>query len=385
MRCLMPGILFSLTRIPYGQTTVCKRLHSGTGTICQRFHSGAGNMFVKDSLIRRQRIVDSLQFLQKELQYLLEAYSKSIREDIIIRCEPVPIIGDSVLGAFTYHTLPFGVRDPYCPWKTNLYLTGRPIRILVDEKSRKIQSIHTSQFKTSFSYAPGGIVVIHQPAVVQKNSFGHFYKNPVDSVFFDRNKRIFQIKSYVLFYAVNTGNQRGNLLFTNRTLVKQYDYDTNNEIKQYRMIRYCERWKVYESNKVCSIMKYDFSRQGTTWLLKRKNDPANNYSDGTYTFKFDNKENLSGISFTSLNNTGNWERTIEINKEGYVNCYFDKSDNRIIQSLCMIYHDEPLAKFPVETITTTFEKDGISYLQVNNSTGKSRTRDRMTLEWSHWK
>jgi hypothetical protein len=86
----------------------------------------------------------------------------------------------------------------------------------------------------------------------------------------------------------------------------------------------------------------------------------------------------------NLAKTENWQRTIELNKDGNVSCYIDKSGDLILQSLCMIYHD-PQAKIPLETITTTFEKDGISYYQKNNTTGKSRTRDRMTLEWNPWK
>ena len=102
--------------------------------------------------------------------------------------------------------------------------------------------------------------------------------------------------------------------------------------------------------------------------------------------QFDKNENLKSVSFQNLSNTENWQRTIELNKEGHVSCYIDKIQGVIRQSLCMMYHmNDPGAEYPVETITTVFEEDGISYFQKNNTTGLSRTRDRMTLEWSAWR
>jgi hypothetical protein len=126
-------------------------------------------------------------------------------------------------------------------------------------------------------------------------------------------------------------------------------------------------------------------KKGDAYLLSRRNNPANGYSDGTYTFTFDGNDNLKGVSFVNVANTENWHRSIELNKDGNVSCYIDKTNDVIRQSLCMIYHPEPQAKYPVETVTTIFEKDGISYYQKNNTTGKIRTRDKMTLEWSQWK
>jgi hypothetical protein len=100
---------------------------------------------------------------------------------------------------------------------------------------------------------------------------------------------------------------------------------------------------------------------------------------------FDKPGNLKSISFQNVAKTENWTREIELNKDGFVNCYMDKANNVIVQSLCWIYHQEANAKYPVEEIVTTFEKDGISYIQRNGTTGKVRTRDRMTLEWTPWK
>jgi hypothetical protein len=238
--------------------------------------------------------------------------------------------------------------------------------------------------KASFIRSNSKLLVIQRPAIIQNNSRGKFYKNPIDTVFFDNKGQITRIKSYVLFYALVNGNQRGNLVFTNRIEVRQYEYNIVNELTKCQVVRFCERWKAWEPNKVCSIINYTLSRQGEIYSLNRRNDPANGYSDGTYLLIYDDMQNLKSVSFMNLAKTENWQRTIELNKDGNVSCYIDKSGDLILQSLCMIYHD-PGAKVPLETITTTFEKDGISYYQKNNTTGKSRTRDRMTLEWSPWK
>jgi len=346
----------------------------------------AREQFVKDSLIRRKEILDSVIYLQKELKILAEAYFRAVKDDIILRCYDIPIIGDSALGDFVYLTLPFGVKDPYSPWKSKIVLTGKAVRFTYDPKQNKINAIHTPQFRAAFkAYDQQQLMVITEMPVIQKNWAGHFYKIPLDSVFFDKNKRITKIKRYMLFHSVINTNQKGNLLFTNCTEVKQFIYGIGHEIEQFQLTRYCERWKAYEANKVCSILTYDFTKKGNAYLLSRRNNPANGYSDGTYTFTFDDNDNLNGISFVNVANTENWHRSIELNKDGNVSCYIDKTNDVIRQSLCMIYHPEPQAKYPVETVTTTFEKDGISYYQKNNMTGKIRTRDKMTLEWSGWK
>jgi len=345
----------------------------------------AREIFVRDSLIRRQRIKDSVLYLKNELQGLMEAYSTANDEKIILKFNPIAVLGDSMLGDFIYSSLPFGVRDPYSPWKTKLILSGKSMRIDKDSRNGLINSIHTPQFKATFDRKSRHFLIIHHPAVIQKNSKGNFYKNPVDSVFYDVAGRIAKIKSYVIFHTLTSDNQRGSHLFTNAVQVKQYRYDSKSDYASLQLVRFCERWKAWETNKVCSIINYTFERDGNKIKLIRKNDPVNPYSDGTYTFDFSDKGDMSGISFMNAANTEGWERTIELNKEGNVSCYIDKSNGLIVQSLCMIYHPEPGAKYPVEIITTTFEKDGISYLQNNNTTGKTRTRDRMTLEWSTWK
>lgn len=346
----------------------------------------AREQFVRDSLLRRQKILDSLNILRPQLQRLLEAYNKSVRDEIILKCNEIQLVGDSLLGDFIVHTLPFGVKDPYCPWRIKTSLNRKPIRISYDPESKKITSIHTSQFKASFYSSPDHkLMVIHHPVAIQKNSRGNFYKIPVDSVFYDNLRRIAKIKSYVIFHNLINENTKGQFLFTNATIVKQYTYDQVGTPVALQLVRFCERWKSYETNKICSIINYSISRSDNTITLVRRNDPVNAYSDGTYTFTLTENDDPASVSFLNSAKTEGWERTIELNKDGNVSCYIDKSKGLIIQSLCMVYHPEPSAKYPVEIITTTFEKDGISYLQKNNTTGKSRTRNRMTLEWSDWR
>ncbi len=347
----------------------------------------AREQYVRDSIQRKHRMRDSVTFLRNELQVLLEAYFRAIKDDIILKALKIELVGDTALGDFVYTTLPFGVRDPYVPWRMRNLLTGKQVQFTVNEKTGKISAVRTPQIRASFEYGgAGNLIVIQQPPVVQNNNYGSFYKTPVDSVFLDRNKRIAKIKRYVQFYSLVNKNQRGDPLFLNRTQVRQFEYGQGGVIVKYQEVRFCERYRAYEANKVCSILNFAFSKEGNTYRLTRRNDPINNYSDGTYTFEFDNNENLSAISFKNTANTESWARTIEMNPEGNVSCYFDKANNLITQSICFVYHDkDPRAKYTVETITTTFEKDGISYLQRNNTTGQSRTRDRMTLEWSPWR
>ena len=347
----------------------------------------AREQFVRDSIRLRQQRLDSLAFLKKDLQDLLYAYFRSTKDDIILHTYDIEIIGDSALGDFTYFLLPFSVSQPYVPWKFRATLTGNRVKINIDKELRKITSIQAPQVKCSFSYGkPGIVLVIKESPVVQKNWAGNFYKIPIDSVFYDQFKRIAKIKRYIQFYSLNTNNQQGKLLFLHLSMVKQFVYGKNSQITQYQAVKFCDRWNAYTASKVCSIITYTFSMQDNTLKLNRTNDPANPYSDGTYTYAFDGNENLKSISFQNLSGTENWERAIEMNREGNVSCYIDKTNGTVRQSLCMIYHlNDPQAKYQVETITTVFEKDGISYFQKNNTTGQSRSRDRMTLEWSPWK
>jgi hypothetical protein len=346
----------------------------------------AREQFMKDSIQHRKQILDSLTFLQKELNGLLEAYLRTVKEDIILRPGKITIIGDSALSDYEYLILPFNTTQPYTPWKVRLDLTDKSIITGVDRNHRKITSIQAPFMRCSFAYGDNDLLVINERSFVQKHWSEQFYTTPFDSVFFDRYKRVVKIKRYVQFYGLINNNQRGAPLFLNLSRVMQYTYGPDNQITQYQVVKFCDRWKVYDPNKVCSILTYGFSKQDNTYLLTRRNDPVNNYSDGTFTFEFNGNDNLKSVSFHNLSNTENWQRVIELNKDGNVSCYFDKTKDIVRQSLCIIYHlKEPNAKYPVETITTIFEENGISYYQKNNTTGLSRERDKMTLEWSPWR
>ena len=77
----------------------------------------------------------------------------------------------------------------------------------------------------SFAYGKhGDVLVVSELSIIQNDRSGHFYKTPVDSVFFDRNKRVVKIKRYVQFYGVVSNSQRGAPLFLNLLQVKQFEY-----------------------------------------------------------------------------------------------------------------------------------------------------------------
>jgi hypothetical protein len=341
--------------------------------------------FVQDSVRHHQAVLDSLTFLQEDLQVLLNAYFRTVNEDIILHADRITIIGDSVLSNYVHTVLPFNTIQPFTPWKVRLNLTGKSIRIGVDKKLQRITSITAPFMKCSFTYN-GHLLIINERNMVETHGSEQFYTTPYDSVFFDNNKRVTKIKRYTQYYTVVNRNQRGTPLFLHLSRVMQYEYGKDDLITRYRISNSCERWKSYDPEKICSSITYSLTSADNLYRLTRRNEPANNYSDGTFTFEFTGQSDLKSISFQNLANTENWQRVIELNKDGNVSCYLYKIKDAIRQSLCLIYHlQEPNAKYPVETITTTFEDDGISYNQTNNTTGKSRTRDRLTLEWSPWR
>jgi hypothetical protein len=347
----------------------------------------ARELFVKDSIESRQKRFDSLEFLRNEFLFLFDAYFRTVNDDIIVSNAGVSIVGDTALSDYVYTILPFAMNQPYAPWKVRLNLNNKGIQYKVDQKTRHIVSVQSKFMTSSFSYGnQGSILLINELAAISNNSSGRFYLTPVDSVFFDSQKRISKIKRYILLYSLGANNQRGSFLFTNLSQVRQFEYGSANRLVRYQLVNFCERWKIYEPVKVCTIINYVISQQGNNFMLIRNNDPSNNYSDGHYTFEFDKNNNLTQISFRNLSGSESWQRMIEINSDGNVGCYIEKANDMIIQSQCMTYHlNEPGARYPVETIVTTFEKDGISYYQKNSTTGKIRTRDRLTLEWSAWK
>jgi hypothetical protein len=180
-------------------------------------------------------------------------------------------------------------------------------------------------------------------------------------------------------------NQKGPFIFTDLLQVKQYQYATNNQMTQYELVKFCDRYDAYDAKQVCCIIKYCVTKQGNNYLITRHNDPANEFSDGTFTLGLDDNEDLRSISFKTFSNKGDWQRIIDLNEGGNVNCYTDKSGGIMHSTTCMVYHNEPKAKYPVETIITTYEKDGTGYKQNNITTEKKRVRDELTNEWGPWK
>jgi hypothetical protein len=347
----------------------------------------AREQFIMDSIRQRKRRMDSLVLLQKELPVVLDAYFKTVKEDLIARTYKINITGDSGLSDFGYLLLPLTLTQPFSPWKASLSLSGKTVKIIADTAIRKITSVQAPFIKCTFAYGNrNAVMVIHELNAIQNDRSGQFYKTPFDSVFFDGRNQIIKIKRYIQFYSIINNTQRGAPLFLNLSQVKQFEYTQDGRIKRLQVVSFCDRWKAYETSRVCNIITWDISVSNNIYQLVRHNDPANTYSDGTFTFEFDEKENLKGLSFQNLALTESWKRVVELNEDGNVNCYVDWKNDRVCQSLCMIYHSgESGAKHPVETITTTYEEDGVSYYQKNNTTGLSRSRDKMTMEWEAWR
>src|SRR4030042_4312635 len=340
----------------------------------------AREIFVRDSIMRRQRILDSVNFLKSELQRLLDASLRAIKEDIIIHQSKIKIIGDSVLSDYVYRILPFDLTKPFTPWKRSINLSDNPISINVDQTIHRITSVQSPSITCSFNHGKvPNILRINEPGVIMDRREGKLYKSPYDTVFFDRQGRIVKIKRYIHFHRVENQYQRGAPLFVHLSQVKQYEYNASGQMIRYQVVNFCDRWSEQEENKVCYIIDYSLNIQGNTYILTRQNNPPNDFSDGTFTCEFDNDFNMKSLAFLNTSKSENWKTIIELNEAGNVSRYMYQINDFIPQSLDIIYHlDDPDAKYQTELITNTFEKDGICYYQKNNTTGRSRERDKMT-------
>lgn len=346
----------------------------------------AHQQFIRDSIQHRKQMLDSVTFLQAEIKPLLDAILWTTSDDIIMHSDKISIISDSSLGDYVYHKLPLILSEPYTPWRSKISFKGKQIKLTIDKKINKISSIRSSAITCNINYANQGyILVIHEDYMLQKNSSGNFFRFPIDSVFLNQKRQMVKIKRYVQFYDLLPGNKKGNLLFTNISQVKQYQYDGNGDMTKFELVKFCDRYKSYDKNDVCSIINYSVARQNNNILVTRHNNPDNEFSDGTFTFEFDNQENIKSLSFRLLTNVLKWQRFVDLTKDGYVNCYTDKIQGVTGGTRCMVYHPEPNAKYPVEIIDTSYDKEGIDYIQTNRTTQKSRERNMMTLEWGPWK
>ncbi len=347
----------------------------------------AREIFVRDSILRRKRILDSLNFLKTKLPVLLDASLRTLTEDVIIRRGKIDIVGDSILSDYSYRILPMDLSKPFKPWQGVINLSDNPIEINVDTIRNRINSLKTPFFTCSFSYGRASdIFMINEPGVVQVGRNERFYKVPFDSVFLDRQGRIIKIKRYIHFHRVVNNYQKGAPLFIHLSQVKQYVYNASNQMTSYQVVNFCDRWSQHAEKKVCYIKTYNIKVIGKTYVLTRQNDPSNDFSDGTFTCEFDNGDNLKSLAFKNNSGSENWKTFVELNEAGHVSRYLYQINGIVRQSMDIIYHlDDPGARHKIELISNTFEDDGICYHQKNLTTGKSRSRDKLTGEWGPWR
>lgn len=341
--------------------------------------------FIRDSLIERQRVLDSLNLFKDQFQKLLEASYKTESEDIITHFEPIEIVGDSTLSDLTYNKLIFNLSHAYTPWKKTLNLSTRPVKFGLEKDQEQISYIKTDRFTHKYVPRPkANMLIIHSSPRVFSKRYGKLYSEPVDSVFYNAQGRIVKIKRYNKFYQVSASYKKGAYLYTHATEVKQFDYTTTQVPSKIEIVKFCDRWRKADPEKVCGITTYTLTPNGNNFTLTRQNSPANNFADGTFNFEYDPSGNLKTVAFQNKKKNENWKTVVELNDEGNVSRYVYINNDKVNRTLLVEYHNEPGAKHKVETISCYFEDDRISYRQVNNTTGKVRVRDRLTLEWSPW-
>jgi len=346
----------------------------------------AREKFVHDSIQRRKEILDSVTFLKNELPRLIDASLKIISDNLIVNNSKIDIIGDSVLTNYTWIILPLGLDQPFIPWTSTFNLSDKPIKFTIDTINKKITSMQTHLFNNTFVYNQRGKNIrIDGQGNIISNKQGQFYKLPLDSIFFDARNRLTTIKRYIqLYQSINF--KKGNLILSYMYQVKQFEYGSGDLFTKYKIVNFCERWAAHDPNKVCSIINYVLNKQGNNISVARNNDPANQYSDGVFIYEFDQGYTLKNVSFSNQSKSEDWKTIVELNEAGNVSRYVYQNKGIVRRTLLINYFlDDPKAKHKFETITCTFEEDGISYYQVNNTTGKSRVREKMTLEWGPWK
>ena len=347
----------------------------------------AREIFVRDSIARRQHILDSLNMIRAQLPRLLESALKTYSDNIILSSNPIQIVGDSMLSNYVSNVLIMTTDQPYTPWLKTINLSDKPVKLTLDEKSQKIIGIQSPDLSAIFQYTRNpNILKLAGNGIIASTRTGKVYKSPVDSVFFDNRGRIIKVKRYTLFSQVVNNYKQGALIYTELTQVKQYQYDPNNQLSSLQLVNFCDRKTANDPEKVCYMITYTIARQGNNYTMTRKTDPANEFADGTVTYEYDNSSALKSISFTNFKGTENRKTYLELNEAGYVNNYIYEIKGKINNSLLINYYlNDPKAKNKIELISCTFEDDGVSYYQKNNTTGKSRVRDHLTMEWSDWR
>jgi len=346
----------------------------------------AREKFVRDSLYRRELILDSVTFLKRELPKLMEAAIRSINEEIILHADQVNIIGDSVLSNLTFRVLSQKLEEPYSPWRSAIKLSGSSFKIKIDTVNKKVISVRSPEINCSFTYnSDKRIVRMDGQSTILKKNNKNYYKFPIDSVFFDREGRVTKLKKYAHYFEATSDYKKGASLYLDITQIKEFEYFSDGVLSSYRLVNYCDRWGGIKINEVCRIVKYSLTRQGSKYTVLKKNEPEDVYSDGTFIFEFDNNLDIKNMEFISVDKNLCKKCIIELNEDRNVSRYLFEKDGRIDRTLLFTYNNSPDAKYKVEIISCSFDKDGISYYQRNNTTGKSRTRDKLTMEWSPWK
>jgi len=347
----------------------------------------AREIFIRDSIARREHILDSLKILKDQLPQLLEAALKTFTDNFIVSSGKIHIIGDSMLSNYVSKVLPLTTDQPFTPWQHTVNLSDKPAKLTLNAKTNKIATIQSPGMACSFEHNPrGNMVKITGKGIIASNASVKVYKTPIDSVFFDTKGRVIKVKRSVLFSTVVNSIQQGAPLFTHLSQVKQYEYSADNELAKFEIVNFCDRKSSGDPKKVCFMVTYSLIRQGNIYIMTRRNDPANEFSDGTFTYEFDNQSTLKSIAFLNFQKTEDRKTFIELNEDGNVGSYVYQNKGIVKNTLLFNYSlNDPKAKYKIENISCTFDEDGVSYYQVNNTTGKSRVRDRLTMEWSPWR
>lgn len=342
--------------------------------------------FVRDSIMERNRKIDSLTVLKYQIERLFKATLWATSEPIIIDAGTIQITDNLQLTDYKYTLLPYSLNKPYTPWSTIIPLTNKNLEIHYGNSGKQITGLKTNLFNCSYTNTSDGkILEINHQQIITINNGIRYFKEPVDSVFYDRTGKILRIKRYGIFYSTNTTYQRGSYQFTHLEQVKQFEYNSSGIVSGVNVVDFCEDFTKDQINKVCKIIAYSISKNGDNYLLTRKNDPQNQYSDGTYTFEFDDELILKSVSFINQAKTEDWKTFITLNDKGNVKRYATMKKGRIVNALSIVYNtDNPQAKYPVETISISYSDDGADMYEMNNTTGKQRSRDPMTLEWGPW-
>jgi len=367
------------TRLQFVRDSIEARMQFVRDSIAAR------EAFVRDSIARRERKLDSLNFLQRAVPGLLEASVKTISEEIVISLIDPVITDELTLTDFYYITLPFDYTRPYTPWKGVFNLSDKPIKIVVEGQNKRITSIQSPAFNFIFDYNQKlKTLRILEPGVIVKRPSGNLYKLPVDTVYYDASGRINKIKRYFEFYQVKNSYQKGTFLYTHLSQVRQFDY-ISGKLSGYQVTNFCDRDNAQQAKKVCNIITFGITTQNNLYIVKRHNEPANKYSDGTFTFEFTGDYVLKSTSFINDTKTENWKTYIEMNQEGYVGEYIYENKGVIANSLTINYFNDLKSKQKYETISCSYDHNGTCIYQKNNMTSKSRSRHEMTLEWSEWR